>query len=343
MLKAGIIGATGYTGSELLRLLVGHPQVEILVVTSRTEQDRAVTDYFPALRGYTKLCFSDPESPLLNECDVVFFATPNGTAMSRVPELLQSGRKVIDLSADFRLDDPDTWSKWYGQPHAAGDFLQEAVYGLPELNREKISSARLVANPGCYPTAVILALIPLLEAGVVDPWSLVADAKSGISGAGRKLVEQNLFAEMNDSFRAYGADGHRHHPEISQVLQQVAGKPVSLTFVPHHVPMIRGIHATVYGTLVDGAPDIRGLYSDRYRNSPFVDILPEGSHPDTRSVRGSNYCRIAMHRQEGSDRVIILSVIDNLVKGAAGQAVQNMNLMFDLPETTGLEAAPLSP
>lgn len=343
MLKVGIIGATGYTGSELLRLLVSHPQAEILVVTSRSEQDKPVSDYFPALRDYTKLCFSDPDSNLLDDCDVVFFATPNGTAMYRVPELLRSGKKVIDLSADFRLQDPDVWSKWYGQAHVAEDILQEAVYGLPEFNREKISRARLIANPGCYPTAVILALLPLLEAGLLDSQSLVADAKSGLTGAGRKLVEQNLFAEMNDSFRAYGASGHRHLPEISQILDQVAGQPVSLTFVPHHVPMIRGIHATVYGTLLEEEAAIQELFTGRYQDSPYVDILPGGSHPDTRSVRGSNYCRIAIHRQEKSSRVIILSVIDNLVKGAAGQAIQNMNIMFDLPEKTGLEAPPVSP
>lgn len=343
MIKVGIIGATGYTGSELLRLLVSHPQAEILVVTSRTEQDKPVPDYFPGLRDYTKLCFSDPDSHLIDDCDVVFFATPNGTAMYRVPELLRSNKKVIDLSADFRLQDPDIWSEWYGQAHVAEDILQEAVYGLPELNREKISRARLIANPGCYPTAVILALMPLLETGVVDDQSLVADAKSGLSGAGRKAVVQNLFAEMNDSFRAYGASGHRHLPEISQILDHVAGHPVSLTFVPHHVPMIRGIHATVYANLVDFDSGVQELFNKRYQDSPFVDILPAGSHPDTRSVRGSNYCRIAVHRQEKSDRIIVLSVIDNLVKGAAGQAIQNMNIMFDLPEKTGLEAPPLSP
>lgn len=276
------------------------------------------------------------------ECDVVFFATPNGIAMQQTRALLESGVRVIDLAADFRIQDIATWEKWYGMTHACPDLVGEAVYGLPEVNREKIAQARLVANPGCYPTAVQLGFLPLLKAGVIDEAHLIADAKSGVSGAGRKAETHILFAEAGDNFKAYGVAGHRHLPEISQGLAAMSGKSVGLTFVPHLTPLIRGIHATLYARLTQDV-DVQALFDDQYRNERFVDVLPKGSHPETRSVRGSNQCRIAVHRPAGGDTVVVLSVIDNLVKGAAGQAVQNMNIMFGFAEATALEQVPLLP
>jgi len=343
MIKAGIIGGTGYTGVELLRLLAQHPQVELAVITSRGEAGRAVADLFPNLRGRVELAFSEPDDKKLGGCDVVFSATPNGVAMSHARQLLDAGAKLIDLAADFRLKDPAIWEKWYGVPHACPDLLGEAVYGLPEIHREKIRGARLIANPGCYPTAVQLGFLPLLESGLIDPSFLVADAKSGVSGAGRKAEVQFLFSEASDNFKAYAVPGHRHWPEIRQGLDAVAGKPVGLTFVPHLTPMIRGIHATLYGRLSGKKADLQKLYEERFAGEPFVDVLPPKSHPDTRSVRAANTCRIAVHQPQGGDTVVVLSVIDNLVKGAAGQAVQNMNLLFGLPEQAGLNQLPVLP
>ncbi len=341
LLRTGIVGATGYTGSELLRLLARHPQATIHVVTSRSEEGRSVSDLFPNLRGQIELSFSNPDTKALRECDVVFFATPNGTAMQEVAQFLDAGIKVIDLSADFRLKDPVTWSRWYGQDHAAPELLERAVYGLPEINREQIKTADLVANPGCYPTAVTLSLLPVIEQGLVDPDRIIVDAKSGVSGAGRKAAIDMLFSETGESFRAYAASGHRHHPEIIQVLNSVGESPVSMTFVPHLVPMVRGIHVTAYVWLNDKA-DVQALYESRYQDEPFVDVMPAGSHPETRSVRGSNQCRIALH-QPHDNILVILAVIDNLVKGAAGQAIQNMNLISDFSEDSGLDLSPLLP
>jgi N-acetyl-gamma-glutamyl-phosphate reductase len=348
MIKVGIIGGTGYTGVELLRLLAQHPQAELKVITSRGEAGRPVADMFPSLRGRVGLKFSEPDDKKLIGCDVVFSATPNGVAMQHARVLLEAGVKLIDLAADFRLKDPAVWEKWYGLPHACPDLLAEAVYGLPEIHRERIKSARLIANPGCYPTAVQLGFLPLLEKGLVDPGFLIADCKSGVSGAGRKAEVHTLFSEASDNFKAYGVPGHRHWPEIRQGLDAVAGRPVGLTFVPHLVPMIRGMHVTLYARLTDAGIDVQKLYEQRYAGEAFVDVLPANSHPDTRSVRAANTCRIAVHRPPGGakadgDTVVILAVIDNLVKGAAGQAVQNMNLMFDLPEATGLAQVPVLP
>lgn len=342
-LKVGIVGGTGYTGVELLRLLALHPQAELTVITSRGEAGLPVADMFPSLRGYVDLLFTDPATVDLSICDIVFFATPNGIAMQQTRELLAKGVRVIDLAADFRIKDVAVWEKWYGMTHACPDLIAEAVYGLPEINREKIRSANLVANPGCYPTAVQLGFMPLLEAGLIDTSFLIADAKSGVSGAGRKAEVHALLAEAGDNFKAYGVSGHRHLPEISQGLASMSGKPVGLTFTPHLLPMIRGIHATLYAKLNQRDVDLQGLFEKRYAQERFVDVLPKGSHPETRSVRGSNQCRIAVHQPQGGDAVVILSVIDNLVKGAAGQAVQNMNIMFDLPENMGLEVVPLLP
>ena len=343
MIKVGIIGGTGYTGVELLRLLAQHPQVELKVITSRGEAGKPVADMFPNLRGRVALAFSEPDEEVLTGCDVVFSATPNGVAMTHARKLLEAGVKLVDLAADFRLKDAALWEKWYGMPHACPDLLAEAVYGLPEVNREKIRKARLIANPGCYPTVVQLGFLPLVEQGLVDIRHLIADAKSGVSGAGRKAEVHTLFSEASDNFKAYGVAGHRHLPEIIQGLTVAAGKPVGLTFVPHLTPMIRGIHATLYARLNDPGMDLQKLYTQRYAHEPFVDVLPPGSHPDTRSVRAANTCRIALHRPQGGDTVVILAVIDNLVKGAAGQAVQNMNLLFGLPEDTGLQQLPVLP
>jgi N-acetyl-gamma-glutamyl-phosphate reductase len=343
MIKAGIVGGTGYTGVELLRLLATHPAVELAAITSRGEKGVKVADLFPNLRGRVTLAFVEPDEAALKDCDVVFFATPNGTAMKTAPALLAEGVKVIDLAADFRLRQSAEWERWYGMPHACPELLVEAVYGLPEINREAIRQARLVANPGCYPTAVQLGFLPLLAAGAIDPQSLIADAKSGVSGAGRKAEVGILLAEAGDNFKAYNVPAHRHWPEIRQGLAAVAGGSVDLVFVPHLTPMIRGIHATLYATLTDPTTDLQAVFERRYAAEPFVDVLPPKSHPETRGVRGANQCRLAVHRPRDGKTVVVLSVIDNLVKGAAGQAVQNMNLMFGLPETAGLEGIALLP
>ena len=342
MIRIGIVGGTGYTGVELLRILAQHPQAQLVAITSRKEAGMPVAEMFPSLRGAVDLRFSDPKDAGLAACDLVFFATPNGIAMTQAQALLSGGVKVIDLAADFRIKDIAVWEKWYGMTHACPELVNEAVYGLPEVNREAIKGARIVANPGCYPTATQLGFLPLVEAGVVDDQHLIADTKSGVSGAGRKAETHILFAEASDNFKAYGVAGHRHLPEVRQGLARAAGHEVGLTFVPHLVPMIRGIHATLYGRL-NKEVDLQALFEKRYADEPFVDVLPAGSQPDTRSVRASNHCRIAVHRPQGGDMVVVLSVIDNLVKGAAGQAIQNMNLMFGLPETTGLMQVPVLP
>src|SRR3954449_464776 len=339
MVKVGIVGGTGYTGVELLRLLVQHPEVELRAITSRKEAGTAVAAMFPGLRRHVGLTFTDASAQSLRGCDVVFFATPNGVAMGEARAMLDAGARVIDLSADFRIQDLAEWERFYKTKHAAPDLVPEAVYGLCEVNRERIRRSRLVANPGCYPTAVQLGLLPLLEAGVVDLDHLIADAKSGVSGAGRKTELSLMFSEASDNFMAYNVPGHRHWPEIRQGLAQAAKKEVGLVFIPHLTPMIRGIHATLYAR-ISREVDFQKLFEERYAGEPFVDVMPAGSHPDTRSVRAANMCRIAVHRppesSRGSDTLVVLSVIDNLVKGASGQAVQNMNLMFGLPETAGL-------
>ncbi len=345
LIKVGIVGGTGYTGVELLRILAVHPEVEVTLITSRSEAGMPVADLYPNLRGHYDLAFSEPDEKALAACDLVFFATPHGVAMRMVPGLIAAGTRVVDLSADFRIRDLDVWSNWYGMPHESSDWAERAVYGLPEVFREQICEAQLVANPGCYPTAVQLGFLPLLEKELVNPSHLVADAKSGASGAGRQGKIGMLHGEVGESFKAYGASGHRHLPEIRQGLELAAGGRVGVTFVPHLLPMVRGIEATLYAELRDPSAfdSLQGLFEERYANEPFVDVMPFGSHPETRSVRGANQCRMALHRQEDSPVVIVSSVIDNLVKGAAGQAVQNMNIMFGLSETAGLEAPALLP
>lgn len=343
MIKVGVIGGTGYTGAELLRLLTGHPNVEIAAVTSRSNQGELVSDIYPNLRGIVDVPFVTPELNNLSGCDVVFFATPHGVAQSSVPSFLAAGIKVIDLSADFRLRDQSVWEKWYGQPHQASDMLPRAVYGLPEVNREAIVDAALVACAGCYPTSIQLGLLPLLRQGCIDSSDIIANSASGVSGAGRQANISTLLSEASDSFKAYGASGHRHQPEIEQGLEDIAGHSVGLTFVPHLLPIIRGIHTTIYANLVDLNVDIQELYEHHFKNEPFIDVLPAGSHPETRTVRGSNYCRIAVHRPNNGRKVIILVVEDNLTKGASGQAIQCMNLMFGLSETLGLMMPGLLP
>lgn len=348
MIKVGIVGGTGYTGVELLRLLTQHEQVEITAITSRKETGMPVADMYPSLRGRCALAFSDPATAPLNRCDVVFFATPHGVAMAQAPELVKAGVKIIDLAADFRLRDPAVFEQWYKMPHSCLDLLEESVYGLPEVNRAAIRKARIIGLPGCYPTSVQLGFLPVLEpaAGdLVDASALIADCKSGVSGAGRKAEVHTLLAEASDNFKAYGVAGHRHWPEIRQGLIAIAKRPVNLVFTPHLVPMIRGIHSTLYAQLTDAGmkTDFQALYEKRFANEPFVDVMPAGSTPETRSVRGSNFVRIAVHRPPDSRVLTVLVVEDNLVKGASGQGVQVMNLMFGLPETTGLTQLPVSP
>ena len=342
MIRAGIVGGTGYTGVELLRLLALHPGVEVTAVTSRADAGQRVDKVYPSLRGYCNALFSVPDIEILKACDVVFFATPNGTAMTMAEALLTADVKVIDLSADFRIQNVAEWEKWYGMSHASPDLIAQAVYGLPEVNRQAIREASLIACPGCYPTAVQLGFLPLLESGAIDPQSLIADVKSGVSGAGRKAELSSLMSETGESFKAYAVPGHRHLPEIRQGLSMMAGLEVGLTFVPHLTPMIRGIHATLYAR-VSNTQDWQALFERRYRDEAFVDVLPAGSHADTRNVRGSNRCQIAVHQPQGGDVLVILSVIDNLVKGASGQAVQSMNLMFGLAENQGLDVVALYP
>ncbi len=344
--QVGIVGGTGYTGVELLRLLLAHPAAELLTITSRKEAGLAVADLYSSLRGHTALRFSDPGQAPLQDCDVVFFATPHGVAMQQARALLDAGVRIIDLAADFRLRDTEVFERWYGMPHACPDLLAEAVYGLPELHRESIRDARIVANPGCYPTTVQVGLAPLLRHGLADTTHLIASCASGVSGAGRKAEMGYLYAEASDNFKAYGVRGHRHGPEIEQELRRLAGGDPRLAcvFTPHLAPMIRGMHSTLFALLNDAgrAADLQALYEGFYAAEAFVDVLPAGSAPETRSVRGANLLRVAVHRPQ-PDTAMVLVVQDNLTKGAAGQAVQNMNLMFGLPETTGLQGIALLP
>jgi len=341
-MRVGIVGGSGYTGVELLRLLAPRSDVEVVFISSRAQAGNRVSDVYQSLRGHIDMPFSDPDDVLHTPCDLVFFATPNGVAMQHAPALLDQGTKVIDLSADFRLKAIDVWERWYGMTHACPDWVGKAVYGLPEIYREQIANAQLVANPGCYPTAVQLGFLPLLEADIVDTRALIADAKSGITGAGRGASVPNLLAEAADSFKAYAVSGHRHLPEIEQGLAGMTKNTVNLTFTPHLLPIIRGIHATLYATL-NRKVDLQKLFESRYQNEPFVDVMPAGTHPETRSVRGTNMCRLAVHQPQDRDTVVVLAVEDNLVKGAAGQAVQNMNIMLGFDETEGFLQPALLP
>ncbi len=343
MYRVGIVGGTGYTGVELLRLLAAHEQVQVCIITSRAEAGLRLDELYPNLRGHYDLAFSQPDVAALAACDIVFFATPHNVAMNLVPQLLDAGTRIVDLSADFRIRDAALWSQWYGESHACPELLGEAVYGLPETSREQIAGARLVACPGCYPTAVQLGLLPLLQHGLVDTQTLIASAASGASGAGRQAKVDTLLAETSGSFRAYGVQGHRHLPEIEQGLADVANEAVRVTFVPHLLPMVRGIHATLFARLRDSSMDLQGLYEEFYCAEPFVDVLPAGKLPQTRTVKGANRCQLAVAVPQARDTVVVMSVIDNLVKGASGQAIQCMNLMLGLPEDTGLTQVGLMP
>ena len=349
MISVGIVGGTGYTGVELLRLLLRHPNVKVNVLTSRTEAGRRVDDMFPSLRGHTDLCYSDLNIEELKQCDVVFFATPHGVAMQHAAELVAANTKVVDLAADFRLQDLAQFEKWYGMQHTCPEILKDSVYGLSELNREQIKQAQVIGNPGCYPTTVQLGLAPLFKQAeaLVKPESIIIDAKSGVSGAGRKASLGMIFSENADNFKAYGVAGHRHHPEIVEALENISGqKDVfnHIVFVPHLVPMIRGMLSTIYVDLTDAgdAADLQSLYEQFYANEQFVDVMPANSSPETRSVRGANQLRIALYKPQPK-KLVLLVAQDNLVKGAAGQAVQNMNLMFGFAEHAGLEVIGLLP
>jgi N-acetyl-gamma-glutamyl-phosphate reductase len=343
MIKVGIVGGTGYTGVELLRLLAIHEAAEVAVITSRAESGRRVDDLFPNLRGHYDLSFSNPDLTQLRTCNVVFFATPHNVAMNLVPELLAEGVRIIDLSADYRIRDPQLWSHWYGEPHASPELLGSAVYGLPEVNREKIVGANLIACPGCYPTSVQLGLIPLLANNLVDPESLIASSASGVSGAGRQAKIDNLHSEVSDSFKAYAVTGHRHLPEIEQGLSDASGSPAKITFVPHLLPIVRGIHSTLFARLRKPAEELQEMYEAFYADEPFVDVLPAGMYPQTRTVKGANRCQLSVSLPQNRDTVVVMSVIDNLVKGASGQAIQNMNIALGLPESMGLGGIGLSP
>jgi len=349
VISVGIVGGTGYTGVELLRLLLRHPNVQVNVLTSRTEDGRRVDDMFPSLRGHTELKYSDLNIDELKKCDVVFFATPHGVAMQHAQQLLAANTKVIDLAADFRLQNLAQFEKWYGMQHACPEVLKDSVYGLSELNREQIKNANVVGNPGCYPTTVQLGLAPLFKQAetLVKPESIIIDAKSGVSGAGRKASLGMIYSENADNFKAYGVAGHRHHPEIVEALENISGQKNlfdQILFVPHLVPMIRGMFSTIYVDLTEqgAAADLQSLYEKFYANEIFVDVMPANSSPETRSVRGANQLRIALYKPH-PNKLIVLSVQDNLVKGAAGQAVQNMNLMFGFAEDAGLQGIGLLP
>lgn len=342
MVNIGIIGGTGYTGVELMRLLANHPEVELKVITSRSSSGVAVAELFPNLRGKVDLTFTEPSIESYKQCDLVFFATPNAIAMHQVEELLEAGIRVIDLAADFRLKDINVWEKWYGTSHVSPSSVDLAVYGLPEMNRDQIRQAQLVANPGCYVTAITLGLLPLLHHRLINPETIVADGKSGVSGAGRSANVANALCEASESVKAYAVSGHRHYPEIKQNLRQL-NPQADLVFVPHLIPMIRGIHATLYTDIIADVSNVQSVFESYYADEPFVDVLPAGVQPQTRSVKGSNDCQIAVQVLPEANKLVVLSAIDNLVKGAAGQAVQNMNLMMSIEETTGLDSIGLMP
>ncbi|MBI5887044.1 MAG: N-acetyl-gamma-glutamyl-phosphate reductase [Deltaproteobacteria bacterium] len=340
-IKVAIIGANGYTGLELLRILAGHPQVEVVHASSRQYAGQPVSEVFPAFAGfYDGLVFSGAVQSADMEAEVVFCCLPHGASQEVVPGLVEAGKKVIDLSADFRLRDPAVFKAWYGE-HKAQALLSEAVYGLPELYRERIKGSRLVANPGCYPTSVILALAPLAKAGFIEQGSIIADSKSGVSGAGRGASLDTAFVEVADSFKAYKVGGHRHTPEMNQELSLLCKTQMSITFTPHLLPVSRGILSTVYAKLKQHVTDAHRFYTDFYANEQFVRVMPVGRFPDINQVRGSNFCDIGVYVDEVKNRLTVVSVIDNLVKGASGQAVQNMNIVCGLAEDTGLKGVPV--
>jgi N-acetyl-gamma-glutamyl-phosphate reductase len=342
-IKVGIIGGTGYTGIELIRLLHNHPNADVVFIASRSLNKKRIDSVFPFLAGQSDLCFSLLSDPKLNQCDIVFFATPHGVAMENSQKLIEKNIKVIDLGADFRIQDASKWSKWYAMEHTQTDLLKTAIYGLPENNRKAIKNAKLVANPGCYPTAIQLALKPLIANKLIDLSNIIADCKSGVSGAGKKPNQAILLCEASESIKSYAVGGHRHYPEIKQELEIIAKQKVNITFVPHLVPMIRGILATIYVDLLDPKIDVKQFFINSYKAEKFVTIMEEDAFPETRSVKASNFCQIALKKIPNSNKLVVMSVIDNLVKGAAGQAIQNMNIMFNFDEDTGLKQLGLIP
>ncbi len=339
MLRIAVAGATGYAGGELLRILAAHPEVEIVRLTSETFAGRTLGEVLPAFQGVIEAELAPLDPATVGEgADLVFTALPHRSAMSAVPAVLASGKKVVDFSADYRLKLPDVYETWYGTKHTDAARLDEAVYGLPELHRQAIRDARLVANPGCYPTGAILALAPLLRDDLIEPASIVVDAKSGVSGAGRQNKTEFSFCEVNESVRAYSLGVHRHTPEIEQELSGAAGSAVTLTFAPHLIPMNRGILSTCYARRKEGvgAPELDASFDRAYGGEPFVRLMPPGRVPSTDQVRGSNFTDLGFALDDRTGRVVVVSALDNLTKGAAGAAVQNMNLMAGLPETIGL-------
>ncbi len=346
MIKAGIIGATGYAGGELVRILSGHPDVEIVWYGSRSYIDQKYADvYRNMFRIVDAACMDDNMEELAEEADVIFTATPQGFCASVISEEILSRTRIVDLSADFRIKDVKTYEKWYGIEHKSPQFIEEAVYGLCEVNREDVKSARLVANPGCYTTCSILTAYPLSKEGLIDMNTLIVDAKSGTSGAGRGAKVPNLFCEVNENMKAYGVTTHRHTPEIEEQLSYASGEPVMINFTPHLVPMNRGILATEYASLKEKvtAEEVMAIYQKYYGNEYFIRLLGAGACPETKWVEGSNFVDIGFQIDERTNRIVMMGAIDNLVKGAAGQAVQNMNLMFGLPEQEGLKLVPLFP
>jgi len=343
--RVGIIGATGYTGVELLRLLLHHPEVEVTALTSQKYAGLPIDQVFPSVMKYLQLtCEELNLDQVSKKTDFIFTAVPHKTAMETVPPFVQRGKKVVDLSADFRFQDPAVYERWY-QKHTAPEWLKESVYGLPELHRKKIREARIVGNPGCYPTGALIGLIPLVEKGMISLESIVVDSKSGASGAGRDVVLESLFCEVNEGVRAYKIFEHRHTPEIEQELSQLAQKKVNVTFVPHLIPMDRGILTTLYVILAKKmkTEEVLNIFGQYYEKEPFVRICQKGKIPNTKNVRGSNYCDIGVKVNEGDGRLVVVTAIDNLVKGASGEAVQNMNIMLGYPETMGLDVVPLWP
>ncbi len=347
LIRAGLVGITGYTGMELARLLAGHPRMRLVMGCSRSESGRRLGEFYPFLEGLpgSEVVISVYSAKAAAQaCDVVFLAVPHGKAMVMAGELVDLGVKVVDLSADFRIHDAEVYRAWYGVEHTRTDLLPEAVYGLPEFRAEEVAKARLVANPGCYPTTAILGLAPALKNGLVEPDGIVVDSKSGTSGAGRKAVTGSLYCEVADSFRAYGLARHRHSPELEQELSLRAGVPLAVSFYAHLVPMNRGILSTIYTRLKApmGLDEVHAAYSEFYRDAPFVRVLPKGSLPETRFVRGSLFCDLGLVVDPRTRRLLVVSVIDNICRGASGQALANANLMCGLPMAEGLSLAPLA-
>ncbi len=350
MIKVGIAGASGYTGLELIRLLVNHPEAELSVLTSETYKGKSIADVFPSLNGIIDIELQPLDYEVLKTCDVVFLALPHTTGMDKLPQLVKSDCKIVDLSADYRLKDAEAYLEWYALTHSHPELLSQAVYGLPELHREKIKSAQVVANPGCYPTSVILALAPLMKTDWVDFESIISDSKSGVSGAGRKPSTTTHYCEASDGISPYGLAGHRHTPEMEQELSSLAGKPITISFSPHLIPMSRGMLSTVYINLKNSflqeklyEDEIIEHYQNFYSNEFFVRVLSKGKFANTHSVSGSNFCDIGLKVDARVDRLVITSALDNLVKGASGQAIQNMNLMLGFEEKTGLQSPAIFP